>query len=428
MIHKKITIPNFLIVFWLGGFFFRLWMAQAVPQPFAYDQNQYYGFVLGILREGLHADTVRLYGYPLIVAPIIALFGVHSPLPWTIFHAFIDCTTALLVYWLSRRILGASSFPASITAYILYLFNPYTSAYVGVLLTEIVAIFLVTGIVSLFYIVLVKKRVWAVFLLAFFLGYLPQVRPSFIYFTVIGICLVSYLVFTLLRDHPKRTVILLLVPFLYMMPYAYNVITNLKHYGQFSLQSVDKVFVREVYVSLFIERGLPDPQTGMLRVPPQVYSAWSDFSSGQNPTQRSLIAKKYWDLSMSIIRRDPYQFLFSRIRKLGYIWEKHYLFPYRLESTNLFFNALIYRANFTILLFSFVGFLRWLSIRSHESSIWLRWMRGIIFFLFFYISVAHIFSTSEERFSLPAYPLIMIFAGFALVSLPVKRVVAYIRR
>ena len=50
-------------------------LPRLVPQPFVYDQDEYYGYALGILNKGLHADLYRLYGYPLIIAPLVYFFG-----------------------------------------------------------------------------------------------------------------------------------------------------------------------------------------------------------------------------------------------------------------------------------------------------------------------------------------------------------------
>ncbi len=382
-----------LVILFSLGFLFRLWFANLVPQPFVFDQEEYYGFALGIIKEGLHADIYRLYGYPLIITPLIYFWGVKSALPWTVFHALIDSATALLVFWMAKKLFRREE-PAWI-AFAFYLFNPFTAGYVGVLLSEITTIFFVTLI---FYFIFCRKN--SLFL-AFLLGFLPQIRPAFVYFSF----LILLGLLTMKQMNKKRLIALLL----FAMPFIYNVITNYTHYHELKILTVDRVFAREFYSSLFIGRGLAFTDTQFGVWPREAIQVWSELSQPKNAKERDVVAKKYTDLAFQKIQSDPIWYVTSRIAKMGYVWEKHFVFPYAQGKPSESIKDLTYWGNLAILSLGVIGLLKW--IRDSQK---MRWFGYLVVFLFVYISVIHSISTSEERFSLPAYPLIFLFAGYGI--------------
>lgn len=395
---------------WVGllmllGFAYRIILNLLVPQPFVFDQDQYYGFVLGILKSGLHADAYRLYGYPLIVAPIIALFGVGSPIPWTIFQSGIDVLTGLLVYGIACRLTGDIRIQMGV--FVLYLLNPYTSGYAGSLLSEVVTIFLVTLIALLIIHVWEKKNRWVPLLLSFLLGYLPQVRPVFLYLTIIYIGVLVYQFRT-----QNRLIFLCLV--LYITPFTYTIFANSVYFGEASPVSVDRVFPRELYTSQFIGRGLAFTDTQFGVWPAEALRAWSEYSTPGTSLGRKAMAQKYMDLSLTRIRHDPWKFIHMRLEKMWYVWEKHFIFPFVMGPSNWFTKALTYWMNILLLLFAAAGLA--FGLGKRESKHLRRFCRYTLFFLL-YITVIHSISTAEERFTLPAYPLIILFAAYGFVAL-----------
>lgn len=404
-----------LVLLFLVGIFYRLWFAGLVPQPFVYDQDQYYGFALGVIKNGLHADAYRLYGYPLLIIPLIYFFGVSSPVPWTIVHAFMDAMTGVLVYLIAKKIFPSSRVPH--IAFILYLFNPYTTAYIGVLLSEIAAIFFLT--LMMYFLLLIheyksKKRLF--FITALLLGYLPQVRPVFVFFTLVCMAFLIVRMYASKISGSGKISSIALILFLYVLPYVYTVAANVQKFHQFAVMSVDNVFVRELYTSLYIRRGLPFTDTGWGVWPPEALSAWGEYSKPTDQAGRKQMAAKYFGLAKNIIQNDPGWYIRSRIAKMGYVWEKHFLFPYKVESRIPLVKGLVYWGNLMILFIGFVGFIRW--HRSlKEKDVMQKKFGTIVIFLMVYITLMHTVSTSEERFSLPAYPIIILFAGYAFASL-----------
>lgn len=414
--QMKKLFPLVILLFILGVIF-RMWFSSLVPQPFVYDQDQYYGFALGMTKNGLHADAYRLYGYPLLIVPLVYFFGVSSPVPWTIVHALMDAMTGVLVFLIARKIFS-SPLPHWI-AYIAYLFNPFTSAYVGVLLSEITAIFLLTLVIYFLLLIYERTSKLSVFLVtAFLLGYLPQVRPVFIFFTFF--CVVSLMVrlYASKISGSRKIWSIALILFLYALPYTYTVAANVRKFHQIAVMSVDNVFIRELYTSLYISRALPFTDTRWGVWPPEALSAWGEYSTPQDAEGRKHMAAKYLGLAIKKIKSDPGWYIRSRIAKMGYVWEKHFLFPYRVESRSPLVKGLVYWGNIILLSMAAIGFVLWFrSLRLHEET--KRLFATLSLFLIIYISVVHMISTSEERFSLPAYPIIILYAGYAVASVKI---------
>lgn len=407
-----------ILVLFLVGFVFRIWFTGLVPQPFVYDQNQYYGFALGIIQHGLHADIYRLYGYPLIITPLIFFFGVKSALGWTVFHAFLDCITALLVFWIARKLFRKET-PAWI-AYVGYLLNPFSAGYVGVLLSEIVTTFLMTAIFALILKYLKEKSYGILFLLSLLVGFLPHVRPAFVYWSMV---LAGWLILVE-QSRIKRIVhkltVAMLVGVIFVLPFSYTIVGNYVYYHEFAPLSVDRVFARELYASLFISRGLAFTDTRFGVWPREALEVWGELARPKNRLERDTVAKKYIGRAIEKIKSAPLWFIRSRITKMGYVWEKHFVFPYAQGRPTDGVKRLTYWGNMAILAFGIFGIIQSMKdikkiadIREKKMK---QWFTVLSIFLFVYISVIHTISTSEERFSLPAYPIVFLYVGYAIAS------------
>lgn len=170
------------------GFCLRLLLVYIAPQPDIFDQKEYHQYARGILTLNsydLGVSSYRTYGYPLVLAVIYHFVGIENRWGWIIFQAVLDTVSALLVFGIAQKIFR-SIVPAWI-AYLLYLFNPFTSAYVGVRLTEVLTTFVIALIFFLFITFWQKRSIFILFILAFILGYLPFIRPGFFLFSIVTI-------------------------------------------------------------------------------------------------------------------------------------------------------------------------------------------------------------------------------------------------
>lgn len=409
----KKYLPLFLIL----GFIFKLGFAYFIPQPFGWDQSEYDSFTYQIARNGLTVWPSRLYGYPLIMALFYNLFTLRNDYlfdtVYPAFHAMVDCATAVLVYKIAEELFESKK-PAFI-AFLFYLFNPFTSAFVGVFMSEVVAVFF-AGLIFYLLMRFLKTTNYQYLLpLSFSLGYFPQIKPVFLFFCLI---LFSLVVYRLLNRNIKRKILPATFSFvLFILPFTYNIIGNWREYNRFSPTLVSNLFVRELYISLYVPERSPFQAADPSVFPPQVQQIYNEYIfAPKNKTERKKMADKYLSLSIAKIKREPIQFVISRLKKLFYVWEKHYLFYYYQPESKVV-EAATYRGNILLLVGSAIGFFIWFRKELVEGDKASKWFGSAVLFYLFYISVAHSFSLAEERYSLPGYSLIFLFAGYSVYTL-----------
>lgn len=395
--NKYLLLLTFII-----GVFFRLWFIGLMPQYFGFDQKEYHEVALDILgdRSNMYTSTYRLYGYPLLLATLYKFFGIENIFSWKLIQAILDTSSALLVFLIARNIFKSKK--AAWISYLLCLFNPFSSSYVGVRMTEVMTIFFVTLIFFLFLLTLKIKKLFPLLLLALILGFTPQIRPGFFYFTLFVLAILLFRVVRSVVYYRRKLISIGLILLLYCLPFTYNVVKNLIYFQQFSILTVDNLFVREFYISLFI--GNADTISAY---PDEVHLIYQEFSTAPDKEARDKINTKYLGLARREIKKDPGKFIISRVKKMWYVWEKHNLFPYT-NPKNLAVNFLVYFGNIIILAFAFLGYILWVRKGTFK------WFALLFLFFMIYISVLHAFTITAERFSLPVYPLVFLFGGYSL--------------
>lgn len=399
----------YVITLFVLGLLFRLVLIQAFPQPYIFDQTEYHQVALGIMKETKkpYVHTYRMYGYPMLIAILYSLFGVGR-LPLEITQTVFDTLTAVFVFFIAQKIFKKRI--VSWTAYILYLFNPFTSAYVGVFLTEITATFLIALIIVTFLKLIEKKKVLLFILLGFILSYLPQVKPAYLFFSLFVLFCLIYQVGRGLFKLKNKAVLMVVLIVLYIIPFFYNIVGNLRRYQQFAPLTVDNLFVREFYISLFID----SPQR-IAFIPAQVNWIYQEYSLPKtSKEERKAVAYKYFQLAVAKVKKEPEKFITSRLKKMWFVWEKHSIFPFNNPKGNIF-KFSVYWGNVGLLILAVYGFINWLkkevlSSNSKEK----RMFAYLCLFLFVYISTLHAFSITDERFSLPFYPFLFLFVGFGI--------------
>lgn len=402
----------FLIGFAIAGVLFRLWLTNLVPQPFMFDQTEYERFAMGILKKGLYVETARLYGYPLILAFIYRILASsQAGLALTIFQASLDSLVAILIFLMGKKLFNRE-LPALIGS-VAYLFNPFTSSYVSLFLTEVVATFLVAFIFFLTLLFIEKKQYVHLLLLSIVLGFLPQVRPPLILFSMVAAASLVFLAKKIIPAHQRIKIVVTFL-ILFFLPFVYNIVGNLKYFGQFSPTTVDNLLAREFYISLYVAGRSLFNATDPSVFPPQVQQLYNEYSTyPKNKQERHLMAQKYLNLSLQKVGKNPLNFILSRLSKFWYVWEKHFIFYY-VQPENKLVEFFTYWLNNTILAAGSVGFIVWFRQVIRGSKWHLKYFAALTFFLFIYISMVYSFSLTEERYSLPGYPMIFLFAGYFL--------------
>lgn len=401
-------MKKYLIAFFVLGIIFRLWLTQLIPQTFVADQEEYHQAALGLIGypEYNHISSYRVWGYPMLLGGIYGIFGIKDIWGWKAVQAVMDSLCAVMVFGMALKLFNNKK--VAWISFLLYLFNPFTSAFVGVRLTEIAAIFLVCAASYLFLKFLKTRTHFFLFLSAIVLGYLPFVRPGYLFFSLLlmGFLIIKALI--QMKGVVFRVVLTSLALLTFLSFFIFNMARNNIYFKQAAFLTVDNLFVREFYLSLFI-----DNFDNMENFPIQASMMYQEYSTAQNAKERDKMASKYLALAKEEILRDPVKFAVSRVKKLWPVWEKHTIFPY-VNPENILLTEVLYWANkFLVIAAIAGGVMAFLKTKDKLFA-------AFFFFLMIYISVLHAFTVTAERFSLPAYPLIFLFAGYGFYKLAVK--------
>jgi len=412
-----VDMKKYWIIILFGlGLIYRLWLIYLSPQALILDQVQYHDYAMGMLKTGLYAHSFRIYGYPLFIALIYKFTGIISTisnLPWQLIQVVLDTSTALLVYFTATRLFDRRSI-ANI-AYIICLFNPFTAPFAGVLLPKVLIIFLI----ALFFFLLsfFQQKIGFLQLIIFglLLGFSTQVRPFYLYFSLIAVFIFAVVCFKKLVNMKNKVLALIVLLIFYFLPFSYNVLGNLKYFGEFALMDVDNLFIENFYIGLFLESS-PDIKLSIWDYPPEVRWTFETYSYATDPKDkagREARKRMFMDLAFREIAKDPYKFLSWRIKKLWYAWEKHTLYPYYNPKNNIL-SGFVYWSNIALLAGAFVGIISFFKKIAKKHNITAR-----LFFIFSLLLILNTFAvgaatSAQERYSLPAYPILFIYFAYGI--------------
>ena len=410
---------SLLIFLFVLGLVFRFLLIKTFPQPMAGDQGQYQEYTDSINSYGIYAHTFRLYGYPIFIFFIEKIlgkgtfFGLHT---WQAVQAFMDTLTAFLAFGSASLLFN--KFKISAVSLLLYLFNPFTAAYAGLMLPEVLAAFLFGLFIYLCLVFILRKRqVLSIIPIGLILGYIPQVKPVFFYFSFsIFILFVIYIYKGFLIN---KLQFLLLLTLSFCIPFIYTVWGNYRWYNEISLTDVDKLSIENFYISLFIKKT-PTIPLSFWEYPKEVQWAYAEYSYKKDTHEkRKKTQKLFIGAAIDEIKKDPLKFIKWRIAKMWYVWEKHSIFPYSTPGNKLT-TAVIYWGNLLLLYCFVLGFVNWAKWELGKNK-----NLGLMLIFFsiypvFYTTLVNAFTTTEERYSISVYPLIILFAGYGLLKIGKK--------
>lgn len=117
------------------------------------------------------------------------------------------------------------------------------------------------------------------------------------------------------------------------------------------------------------------------------------------------MAQKYLEKALSRAKQQGGEFWIWRLRKAAYVWEKSFLFPYR-EPENPARDLLVTWINRVLLFLAFVGMVAFIKSKtSHRIFAVASWWTIIS------VTLVHIWTIAEGRYSLPVYPLVSLLAA-----------------
>lgn len=399
----------------IAGIAIRLWYIHTFPGPFIHDQWGYDEYARGIADHGFFAMVSRLYGYPLFLSVIYRIFGSEQTAAWQIVQAMLDTSTAIIAYAIARLVWGSRR--AATIAGIAVLVNPLAIEFVGLRLTEPLATFLLTAGAGCLMVAARRRLTGPLVATAFLWSYLSQVRPTFFSWTIAAIPVAAFLFhrYGVIRMTAARVAALGAAV---AIPLAYTVAGNLVYYRQLSPGTVDRtlggmLFLSALYPGAVVD-GSPYPEAyDRVAIMNGEYS-----TTPTNAAERRAMNDRYVSYAMEYISRDPARYASWCLGRAWRIWEKRFLFTYTATPDAV--SAAITWTNRIFLAAAAAGIiLRFAGLRRHpDRAGWTACVTVLMLVLF--LSGIHMLATTEDRYTLPVYPLLSVMAAGAAAAV-VKR-------
>jgi 4-amino-4-deoxy-L-arabinose transferase-like glycosyltransferase len=398
-----------LLVLTVAAFGFKYWFISLVPQPIMFDQDEYLNYARQMMSSGLIGVTSRTFGYPLFIVVNFLLFGLNNIRAIVISQIVIDIGTGLLLFVIGRKLFGNLS---GWIALIIQFFNPFTTAFTGVILTEVTAAFMIILLFTLLTLFLnyrLKPTPAYILYLIFgmILGLLTQSRPQFLYW---GILMCVALPFITKQIKKIPAILILLAGFIFAS--FYQIAGNVNIFHQFSFTTVDNAGARELYDGILVKNAPLFPNNPYA-YPPQMVEMYAEYSVlPKTPQDRKLMAQKYYGKAFDLIRANPGDYLFNRITKMWTMWQKQNIFFYDEPGFDQHW-IYTYSGNLIMLILSVCGFIMAFRIKKNPVRMFVYFSLGLIAFMTLSISLTH----AEPRLTIPVYPLLFLYSSVTVNSL-----------
>ena len=212
------------IVFFLCGFLFRLLIMLLYPsKTLYYDQTVYVNFAHEIQNSFFIAYCCsRTYVYPLFLAGILKYTAAHGIEAVKIFQVLLDTVTATMLFMISLKVFRKETWAWG--SFFVYLFNPLTASFTPLILTEILAIFL---LVAALLFLIRKENFYSQFFFGLTLGLFTFTRIMFWWWSIMLLLALIVYKLKLLKDK-RWKIIFVILGFTFSL--IYPVLANYRYY------------------------------------------------------------------------------------------------------------------------------------------------------------------------------------------------------
>lgn len=393
----KIIFFLFLIIGIIG----RIFLASKTFNLLGWDSHSYNGFALELLNRRWGLDCCdKNAGYGVFLFLTYSLFGANNFLAVYFVQILIDIFIALVIYFCAKKITGQKS--AYISS-VLYLINPLTASYTGLILSETITMLI---IILIAYLCVNKsltgsKILWIT--LGALLGAFLFIRVSFYYFPFIFIIIFTKLFIT----NNKRLVFTMIVTIGFITASLYSLIGFRQKYGKVSIVPPYSLGTSALYANFYNDRYPEFISDYPQKVNPKFYEFNLEYHT-THYLDLHAFKKKYTGLFWEKFQKDWPLFFRNSIRNVFWMWDKEHLYAYedhfypqdkwplRIGNIALFMTA-------------FIGLIDILKKKEKSGE-----EKRIIFFtcvLFLYITLFFSLISNETRHSLSFYPLLFFWSG-----------------
>lgn len=391
---KKNLIIASVILF---GILLRFFLASHAYRAIIFDAETYVTYALEFLRGSFPIDPrEKNMGYPLFLAIVFWLRrGVDIEFVKSI-QVFLDVFAGIFVWVGVQKIFSRKT---ADLALLLYMVNPFTASYVGLILTEALSCFLIGLLLVLVTVSNYKRNSFAWFLTGILLGILLFTRFSLFAFAVGSIITLSVL------SVPKETIWKFFMITLagFMLASSYSLVLNYKTFGKISPVPPYETNGGIVYLMFYTDRV---PEVEFWGVNPEVTRVNLEYQ--QTPlSEISNWSKRYVNLFFNKLASEPFNFLSRYLKNIFWLWDKDHLFTYQdpwYPADRYFLRA----TNIILLFMGILGIVSYVRrglVTLREPFVIVTLVLGAV------MTLQYPLVSNENRHTIVFYPLLFFWAA-----------------
>lgn len=407
---RKINIIRLLLLsaVFVFGFLFRMWFITLAPQLYGYDQYEYDSYAKKMFDHPflLASHSYRNYPFPLILAILYKFVGFANTAAVYRLNGIIDSLTGLLVFFLLRR--ATKKEALAWTGSFLYMVNPFTSGYVGLVLSEVLSAFFITATIAAGLKFIERKSiVWGV-VFGVAAGMSAETRNAAFAWAAFPIGLALFAV-----SWKKFWKSYLAIGFGVFLTVLYPLYVNWHDWKEVNISTVDSMFAREFFNGA-INKILPPFTYVYPRDVQLMYGEYyAEYAPWRTKEERQAMYDKYWKKGWDIVLADPLDYIKYRFIKMVYVWQKENIFFYE-EPGFHDHKQYTFTLNVFLQLFTLLGL--WgigrRVIRNRQLGTPAGFLWGSIAGSILYGTVFFAVSHAEYRLTIPFYPLLILMAAW----------------
>ena len=390
--------------FFLGiGILLREYLAGFAYKQLVFDMYEYHAHALGILRGEYAIDCcLKNMGYPVVLAGIYALFGIGNLEAAKQINILLDIGVALLLYSVGKN---AFNKRVGTLAFILYIINPFTSSFTGLILAESTTLFFSAILIYILASPQFKKKPIFWILFGFLLGITVFLKHSYYRFSL-GILVVFFL---FLFQWKKRMLFLFISLAGFLIASVYSLIGNYQNFGRVTVVPPYGMQTGILYGMFYLERY---PEISQDPQPHAEFTKMAlDFAYEGIP--KTEFNKKYSSLFWEKMKTDWPIYVKHVGTNVFHLWDKDHLYVY--EDPFRPYDLWPLRISNVILLTCFlIGIGKYLwqkkGFAFHEP------LALFTISLFAYMLLLYPIVSSESRHTIPFYPFLILWAAYGILE------------
>jgi hypothetical protein len=393
------------------GLLLRIWFARLSISIPIYDQLDYLKLADNLTtgKWGINCCT-RSFGYPFLLASIFNIFGKHLMIIYVL-QIILEMMTAIILYLTANLVYRNSKI--SLIVFATYILNPFTASYVGMILTEIWAFFLLS---LLLYLVIFmnsypRYKNFVLFICGIIVGFYVYSRIAFFWWGMLMVFGLPF--FTYLPNKKKIIKGFLFIICGFLLIAQYQMRANFALYKTWSPTTARPGYVIDMYWNTLM------PIRPTLLV--EIFKATKGKSRENQAYLRAMetpdykkTSTLYFDRVMKYISDDPGRYLMQRLTNISILWHKRNLFYYT-DPFMPYIRPFTGILNVLFLGISFIGI--FINIKNINNKRIKMIFIFIVLSLILYMTTVFSLFVPEDRLTLVAYPFLSITFGFGIYYL-----------